>query len=153
MPEPSWDDVKKSFDVDLNGTLPDAVVSGTTVADWQAVLTLIRSRGWSNEYTVDSRRRPMPVSAMEVFASSDVLLKVWPVPGMLVNFWPMSAESVDFDVDLRELQGQARLKDLCHFLGTIGLALGKPVVLADEGRQGRAFLEYQVEFDRVVYVG
>ena len=33
-------------------------------------------------------------------------LRVWPVPGVPAIFRPMSEELVEFDVDLRELQGQ-----------------------------------------------
>ncbi|MFB9192270.1 hypothetical protein ACFFWA_04760 [Actinomadura verrucosospora] len=48
-------------------------------------------------------------------------LRVWPVPGVLVIFRPMSAEEIDFDVDLRELRGQAGVDVLCRFLTAGGV--------------------------------
>lgn len=53
-------------------------MAGTSVEDWQSLFDLVR--------TAD--------------------LQVWPVPRVLVIFRPRSAEEIDFDVDLRELQGQ-----------------------------------------------
>jgi hypothetical protein len=44
----------------------------------------------------------------------------------------MSADEIDFDVDLRELQGQAGVDVLCGFLTEIGRELGKPVVVTSE---------------------
>ncbi|WP_412535356.1 hypothetical protein [Micromonospora zamorensis] len=51
------------------------------------------------------------------------------MPGVLVNLWPYSAVEIDFDIDLRELQGQERLDTLCGFLAAIGRRLGKPVLM------------------------
>jgi LSD1 subclass zinc finger protein len=42
-------------------------------------------------------------------------------------------DEVDFDVDLRELQGQERLDVFCGFLREIGRRLGKPVLMDPEG--------------------
>jgi hypothetical protein len=39
---------------------------------------------------------------------------------VLANFWLMSAEQIDFDVDLRELQGQEGVDVLCGFFRAIG---------------------------------
>ncbi|MES9602972.1 MULTISPECIES: hypothetical protein [Actinomadura] len=48
----------------------------------------------------------------------------------------MSAEEIDFDVDLRELRGQAGVDVLCRFLTAVGRRLGKPVVMTSEGDHG-----------------
>jgi hypothetical protein len=45
-----WDDVRELFDPDLMGSLPDACVPHTSVADWQALLDLV-ARGWGFEYS------------------------------------------------------------------------------------------------------
>ena len=47
VPDLRWDHVRRWFNRDDNGLLPDRCVPGTTVADWQAVLDLVRSRGWA----------------------------------------------------------------------------------------------------------
>ncbi|GEK01534.1 hypothetical protein [Streptomyces sp. 1-11] len=79
-------------------------------------------------------------------------VRVWPVPDVLAIFRLESADEIGFDVDLRELQGQARLDVLCWFLRAIGRRLGRPVVLTSEGDWERSHpvLGFDVESDEVV---
>lgn len=65
-------------------------------------------------------------------ASGDALLRSWPVPGFLVVFRAYEARSIDFDVDLWELQGQDGVDVLCRLLRAIGRRLGKPLLLSPE---------------------
>lgn len=142
MPNLRWLDVAPFFDPELNGALPDVQVPGTSVADWQAVFDLVRSSGWTWEYAEDERvvplRRAAEVFARPAGAEAFVarVLRVRPVSDLLVLFRPMSATEIDFDVDLRELQGQHRLDLLCGFLTAIGRHLSKPVLLFPEGAAG-----------------
>ncbi|MET9316048.1 hypothetical protein ABZX12_29885 [Kribbella sp. NPDC003505] len=153
MPDLLWDDVRNFFDPDLMGALPDVSVAGTSVDDWQAVFDLIRSSGWAWEYSVGGVAGPLP-SAAEVLmrpASADAVdLRVWPVPDVLAIFRPMSAEEIDFDVDLRELQGQERVDILCGFFAAVGRRLGKPVVMTAEGDNGHPVLGFDPAANRVV---
>jgi hypothetical protein len=153
VPDLAWDDVEEWFDPESNGVLPDVLVSDTTVADWQAVVDLVRSAGLAYEYAVDGRVVRIPHRVEDMLSMRDeagVTLKVWPVPGVLAIFRPYSAEQIDFDVDLRELQGQRRLDVLCRFMRTIGRRLGKPVVMTPEGSDTPPLIAYEVESDRVV---
>ncbi|MFE3060854.1 hypothetical protein [Nocardia sp. NPDC059236] len=130
-----WSEVKNFFDPDLMGTLPDVYVPGTSVEDWQAVFDLVRSKGWAWEYFEGLDKRPLP-SAAQVFShpadAETMMLRVWPVPDVQVIFRPWSPDEMDFDVDLRELQGQVGVDTLCDFLCTIGRRLGKPVSMCSE---------------------
>ncbi|MFE4517579.1 hypothetical protein ACFRMQ_25670 [Kitasatospora sp. NPDC056783] len=153
MPDLLWEDVKDFFDPELMGALPDVSVAGTSVEDWQAVFDLVRSRGWTWEYSVGGVAGPLP-SAAEVLLSrpadaETVALRAWPVPDVLVIFRPMSADEIDFDVDLRELQGQAGVDTLCGFLRAIGRRLGKPVAMTAEGDEGNPVLGFDPVADRV----
>ncbi|MEV0349475.1 hypothetical protein AB0H88_27190 [Nonomuraea sp. NPDC050680] len=51
MPDLLWDDVKALFDPEVNGALPDVVVEGTTVEDWQVLLDLVQAQGWQYAYS------------------------------------------------------------------------------------------------------
>ncbi|MFE6922440.1 hypothetical protein ACFVAV_15470 [Nocardia sp. NPDC057663] len=152
MPDLLWNDVKNFFDPNLMGTLPDLWVPDASVEDWQAVFDLVRSTGWAWEYEEGGTVRPLPAAA-EVLPrpvdAESVLLRVRPVPSVQVNFWPMSATEVDFDVDLRELQGQAGVDTLCDFVCAFGRLLGKPVFMAAEGQYGYPVLGFDPAADRV----
>ncbi|GAA3248433.1 hypothetical protein ACFO1B_39420 [Dactylosporangium siamense] len=152
MPDLLWDDVRNFFDPDLMGALPDVCVAGASVEDWQAVFDLVRSSGWTWEFAVGGVAGALP-SAAEVLSrpadAETVDLRVWPVADVLAIFRPMSAAEIDFDVDLRELQGQAGVDTLCGFLGAIGRRLGKPVVMTAEGGYGDPVLGFDPAADRV----
>lgn len=91
MPDLLWEDVKTFFDPGLMGALPDVSVVGTSVQDWQAVFNLIRSSGWTWEYSQGGVVEPLP-SAVQVLSrpsgAETVDLRVWPVPDVLVIFPP-----------------------------------------------------------------
>ncbi|MFD4911465.1 hypothetical protein [Kitasatospora purpeofusca] len=154
MPDLLWDDVRNFFDPEVMGALPDVFVEGTSsVEDWQAVFDLVRSIGWAWEFLEGGVAGPLPAAA-EVLARPDgadsVDLRVWPVPGVLAIFRPWAAEGIDFDVDLRELQGQHGVDVLCGLLAAVGRRLGKPVVMTAEGDYGHPVLGFDPDADRVV---
>ncbi len=151
MPDLLWNEVKEFFDVESNGVLPDLCVPDTSVEDWQAVLDLVRSKGWRYEYSVDGipLRMPRAEAMLAQCADAGTLLRVWPDPGVLVNFFPYAADAIPADVDLRELQGQERLDVLCGFLRALGRRLGKPVLMSPEGDH-HPVLGFDVAADRLV---
>ncbi|WP_433734038.1 hypothetical protein ACQP0C_18030 [Nocardia sp. CA-129566] len=153
VPDLLWNDVKNFFDPDLMGALPDVWVSGTSVEDWQAVFDLVRSSGWTWEYSEGGNTRPLPAAAEVLARPADaetVSLCVRPVPEVRAIFRPMSAAEIDFDVDLRELQGQVGVDILCGLLCAIGRRLGKSVSMTAEGDHGHPVLGFDPGADRVV---
>jgi hypothetical protein len=149
-----WDDVKGFFDPDLMGSLPDVFVPETSAEDWQAVLDLVGASGWKHQYSEGETVLPVPRAEAVLSRSADAecpQLRVWPTADVLVIFRLYSAEEIDFDVDLRELQGQERLDMFCDFLQVLGRRLGKPVLMDPEGGDGsHPVLGFDVESDRVV---
>ncbi|MFF8940826.1 hypothetical protein ACF1A5_00850 [Streptomyces sp. NPDC014864] len=152
MPDLLWDEVRSFFDPDLMGTLPDAWVDDASVEDWQAVLDLVEVSGWRYEYCEGETVIPLPSAEQALSRPADAecpSLRVWPVPAVLAIFRFLSDDVIDFDVDLRELQGQKRLDILCGFFATIGRRLGKPVLMSAEGG-AHPLLGFDVQADRVV---
>jgi hypothetical protein len=149
-----WEAVSDFFDADLMGTLPEVVVPGTSVDDWQSLLNLVVERGWEHLYSEGSKVLPVPRAETILARPLDAEcaeLRVWPTADLLAIFRFHSPEVIDFDVDLRELQGQQRLDLFCGFLTTIGRRLGKPVLMDAEGGDGsHPVLGYKVETDQVV---
>ncbi|MFF5260687.1 hypothetical protein ACFY4C_17230 [Actinomadura viridis] len=148
------DDARGFFDPDLMGALPDVLVPGAPVEDWQAVLDLVDVSGWKHQYSEGESVLPMPRAETALSRPADAecaQLRVWLAADVLVIFRFHSSDEIDFDVDLRELQGQARLDLLCGFLTAIGRRLGKPVLMDAEGGDGsHPLLGFDVESDRVV---
>ncbi|MFF3712379.1 hypothetical protein [Streptomyces phaeochromogenes] len=149
-----WDDVKAFFDPDLMGSLPDVLVPDTSVEDWQTVLDLVGVSGWKCQFSEGETMLPVPRAEAVLSRPADAEcpeLRVWPAAGVLAIFRFYSAEEIDFDVDLRELQGQERLDVFCGFLRAIGRRLGKPVLMDSEGGDhSHPLLGFDVETDLVV---
>lgn len=145
MPDLVWDDVKYFFDPEVMGSLPDVRVPDASVADWQAVLDLIDASGWRSRYSEGDVVMPVPRAEAVLSRPDDVEcpeLRVWPTSDVLAIFRFLAAEEVDFDIDLRELQGQERLDVLCSFLRAIGQRLGRPVFMDPEGGYGHPVLGF-----------
>ncbi|MEU8576396.1 hypothetical protein [Streptomyces asoensis] len=148
-----WDDVKCFFDPDLVGSLPDVRVPEASVEDWQAVLDLVAEEGWKCQYSEGEMVFPVPLAEAVLSRPADAEcpdLRVWLTDDVLAIFRFHAEDEVDFDVDLRELQGQDRLDVFCGFLRAIGRRLGKPVLMDPEGDSGHSVLGFDVEADRVV---
>ncbi|MEU5896510.1 MULTISPECIES: hypothetical protein [unclassified Streptomyces] len=148
-----WDDVRAFFDPDSMGLLPDIRVPNASVDDWQAVLDLVTEKGWKCRYSEGETARPVPRAETVLSRPADAEcpnLRVWPTADVLAIFRFHADEEIDFDVDLRELQGQERLDVFCGFLREIGRRLGKPVLMDPEGAYGHPVLGFDVEADRVV---
>jgi hypothetical protein len=83
-----WDDVKDWFDPETHGTFPYVRVPQTDVADWQATIDLVRSKGWAYEYTENSNLVRLPGSVGIMFARAatvSVRLTMRPIRGMAVK--------------------------------------------------------------------
>ncbi|MFE9636970.1 hypothetical protein [Streptomyces sp. NPDC006463] len=132
--------------------LPDVFVDGTTTEDWQAVLDLVEEQNWAFEYAEGDKVLPLPraEAVLSRLAGAECpTLKVWPDPEVCAIFRFLGTEQIDFDVDLRELQGQARLDVLCGLLTAIGRRLRKSVPLFPEGGGTEPLLGFDVTSDRV----
>lgn len=148
-----WDDVREWFEMD--GSLLDAYVFDTRIADWQAFVDLVRSKGWWFEYSEDQRPRRLPVRVEDVFARRGemaVVLQIRPVPQVRVNVHFFTDEEIEVDFSPSALQGQERLDLLCSFLRAMGRRLGKPVVLTPESLPDRPLIRYDIDADRMIVV-
>lgn len=126
-------------------TLPDGLVEGTSIVDWQCFLDLVRSQGWRSEWGAGEA----PGDATELFAEEDRLaVKMWPIESLQVNVFPNAETSIDFDFDSRELAGDGL--DACFtFLRAVGRALEKTVLLKHEGVDAGALARYDPEADDI----
>ncbi|MEV7603042.1 hypothetical protein AB0O91_37310 [Kitasatospora sp. NPDC089797] len=153
MTDLPWDaHVAWLLDPSESGCLPDGYVPDTTVADWQALLDLVVERGWAVEYAEGAAVLPLPRAEAVLSRTADAecpTLQVRPAPEVCAIFRFLGEQEIDFDLDLRELQGQERLDVLCGFLAAIGRRLGKPVPLYFQGDTRAPFLGYDPDADRV----
>jgi hypothetical protein len=152
MPDLLWDTAKNFFNPDLMGALPDLHVADVSASEWQKVFDLVESSGWPFQFRLDMTPQPLLPAreAFEKLGEAGVDLCVWFAPEAEAIFRLYSPEQIDFDVDLRELQGQDRLDGLCEFLCRLGRVLARPVLMTAEGDWGYPVLGFDPVVDRVV---
>ncbi len=156
--EIEWDEVQDWFDPVGNGSAPDIAIADTTLDDWQALLTMIRTDGWRAEYEIGDERVGVPASAADLFVPNPEgwlrSLWVWPQPDIELILRVWTPEVIVGDVSLHELQGQERLDDFCGILRRLGQRLGKRVGMYAEGCYDAypPMLAYEVTQDRVVFL-
>lgn len=148
-----WDRVRYFFDLHEMGTLPDVRAPDTSVENWQAAVDLISAGGWKCQYSEGEVVMPVPRADAALSRPADAdcpELRVWPAVDVMAIFRFHAPEETDFDVDLRELQGQERLDVFCGFLRAIGRRLAKSVLMDPEDEYRHRVLGFDVEADRVV---
>ncbi|KOU76104.1 hypothetical protein ADK57_05570 [Streptomyces sp. MMG1533] len=133
--------------------MPDVRIPDASVQNWQDALDLVAERGWKCQCSEGEMVLPVPRAEAVLSRPADAEcpnLRVRLTADVLAIFRFSSDEEIDFDVDLRELQGQERLDVFCGFLRQIEGRLGKPVLMDPEGAYGHPVLGFDVEADRVV---
>jgi hypothetical protein len=75
----------------------------------RTVTGAVEERGWEHQYAEGSLALPVPRAEAVLARPADaecVQLSVWLTADVLAIFRFCSADAIDFDVDLRELQGR-----------------------------------------------
>jgi hypothetical protein len=128
-----WSEVQDWFTPD--GSLLDAYIFDTTLADWQRLLDGIRSIGWWHQYSENGTPTRLPPAA-DLFPDGHLvarLLRVRPSPDLLINVHPFTIDQIEFDIDL-----------LCQTIRAVGRILNKPVILTPESSPSRPLARFDV---------
>lgn len=140
-----WADVAAAFRAD--GSLRDIVVFGTDLADWQRALDALRR--WPLSYTVDGVAAPVPEAVEALLDPGAARVLGVDLGGVVVNCHGFDEGEIEMDLDPREVRGQAALDLVAGFMAVLGRAVGRDVVLTDEGERAGALLRFDLAGDRV----
>ncbi|GGN10983.1 hypothetical protein FHR83_003382 [Actinoplanes campanulatus] len=105
-----WEDVGWYFADE--GALLDAYVFDASMADWQLILDVVRSRGWPFDYSSGDTPEPLPDRVEDIFerrGDYSATLHIRPGAGVVVATHFFSPEEIEFDFDPNDLQGQEAL--------------------------------------------
>jgi hypothetical protein len=139
-------------DWEPDGALRDVYVHGVTETDWQRVVDLIRTRECATAYTEDGNPVAMPRSVGEIFehgTRAAILWQVEPTGGIRVNCHFFDPAEIEFDLDPREVVGQAALDVVCGFVRLIGCDVQKAVVISWENSPGAPIMSYDPATDAI----
>ncbi|MDO9076013.1 MAG: hypothetical protein Q7U72_01030 [Brevundimonas sp.] len=125
-----WERVRHDFEWD--GALRDIYVLETSEDDWQRVLDALRQ--WTPVPVFKRNETITPFHGQAADALSDPnggLLSI-NVAGMVFNCHFFGADEIEFDLDPREVTEPEQAEAIGRFMGMLGNATGKPVILTYE---------------------
>lgn len=141
-----WNDVSRLFEVD--GSLRDILIFGTTVSDWDTLIQLALRLG-KVSFELDSERAELPSSVKNVFAQTEHArcMKI-DLGGPFVNTHFFSADEIELDLDPREINSQTDLDAVLGFCAQLGSELERDVVITEENTPEAVLLRYSSRMNR-----
>ena len=136
----AWDDLKAEFA--WEGSWRDICVTGTTIADWRAALEMIQAAGFRLKFTIDGTESTPPDDVLQMFAQpreTSFLLAAF-VGGVQLNCHFFAESEIEFDLDPREVVGQAELDAVITFLRKLAGSTQKCALMTPENTHEAAFI-------------
>ena len=143
-----WEKVQSAFEWD--GSWRDIYVLDASLDDWQRLLDFLRTSRYNLTFSRVSVE-PLPAHAAEAFGGPDdvrPLLQI-DVDGVVVNSHFFAEDEIEFDLDPREVEVSADAEAVFEFMGGVGRALGKPVILTPENMSELALVAYDPATDEL----
>jgi hypothetical protein len=146
-----WEQVKTEFEWD--GSLRDLYILDAGIRDWQKLIDRLRSSKYRLRYEVDDEVCQLPRSVGDLFlirAECCPLLSI-EVDGIRFNCHFFAEEQIEFDLDPREIDGEAKLQTLFRFMQFLGDSTSKRVVMTPENGAGITIFELLPGADEIRY--
>jgi len=132
MPFLTWESVRDEFAFD--GSWRDIYVLDTDMAGWQRMLDGLRAARYDLSYFRDSQTVELPARVEDAFpleGECDRLLSVR-FCGVMANCHFFTPDELEFDIDPREVVGQAQLDGVFGFMRCLAESVGRASVLCPE---------------------
>lgn len=147
----TWDQCQREFEWD--GSLRDIYVSDASPRDWDEFIRALGSWNYRADFSLDGTSSTLPESAAQLFenrASSAPLLQIHlgSVTVCCHFFWD---EQLEFDLDPREVNGEAAFSEILRFMRQLGHAVDKSVVLTPENMPEAPIITYTPKDERLEY--
>lgn len=140
MTELSWSRCAEAFAWD--GAWRDIYVRGTSMVDWDALFRALPGWGYRIAFEVGEQTRDLPDSAKPAFEAAVeavVTLRVHVGTVEVIGHF-FAADEMEFDVDPREVRGEAEFQELLAFMRRLATLVGKPVTLTPENDHERPLI-------------
>jgi len=136
----AWDDLKAEFA--WEGSWRDICVTDTSIADWRAALEMIHAAGFRLKFTIDGAESTPPDNLLQVFGQPrecSFLLAAF-VSGVRLNCHFFAESEIEFDLDPREVVGQAELDAVIAFMRKLAASTQKSALMTPENTHEAAFI-------------
>lgn len=145
-----WSDLQRDFEWD--GSWRDIYVFECGMAGWRVFWQLLQDPCYRAEYQRDGEAAELPREVDSIFAvreSATPRLSVF-LDKIPLNCHFFSIDTIELDLDPRDVSSQASLDLLLAFMRRLGRTMAKRVTLAPENMPERPIFRYEPERDAFV---
>lgn len=145
--ELSWEEVKK-YVYPPDGSLPDTYVLDTTYQDWRSWAALVNAV-YPVRFQDTTQQEHASIDMEAVLAywqgdrSGDMPFASILVGKVKINCFFLAEESIDGDIDPRDIQSVEDHQALLTYLLQVSRLLNKSVVMLDEGTRGSTITQFE----------
>jgi len=138
-----WESVKDEFVCD--GSWRDICVPAVGLEEWQGASEAIVAAGYPGRFAVDGAAKDLPGEVGELFALRSVASPVWSVfvSGVQLNCHFFDEAEIEFDLDPREVVGQAELDGLLCFMAALSAATRRAALMTPENMHEVPFIRVE----------
>lgn len=127
-------------DFEPDGSLLDIYVLGATMADWKVVLRLILDENFQARLHHCGAVVPTPADLDSLLDKSGYYMS-FDVGGVVLDCHFFCPEEIEFSFSPEDVT-EATLRGLLRFMGTMGVATGRPVVMTPENIRESPLFSY-----------
>ena len=135
-----WETIKGEFA--WEGSWRDICVPDVDLDGWQAAVSALEASGRTGTLTIGENASSTSVDVTKLFGLEDrttVLLSI-EIGGVVLVCHFFDQSEIEFDLDPREVKGQAEIDALLGFMQTIASATGKFALMTPENMHAAPFV-------------
>lgn len=135
-----WDTVKSEFT--WEGSWRDICIRDIGLREWEAAIKAVKVAGFRERFMVNGETAEMPDDAAELFNETEENSVLWSVfvAGVQLNCHFFDRSELEFDLDPREVTGQAQLDGIVSFLLAVAEATESVALLTPENMHDGPFI-------------
>lgn len=134
-----------------DGSLRDIYVCGTTVDDWQKLLTFLRAEKYRFTYEIGGVETSMPDDFSQIqnhIGSTGQLLSIY-VDKVRLNCHFFCVEEIELDLLPNDVDTKDRVEAVFEFMSEVGRTLSKDVILTPENGRDQVLLRYNLKMNEL----
>ncbi len=133
---------------EADGSLRDVIVRGTSVSDWDKLISLSLLLG-NVSYECDGATAILPTSAAQMLGDAEHshCMRI-DLGGPVANAHFFTAEEIELDLDPSEIGSQAAFDKVQDFCSKLGMELERDVAVTEENSPGEILLSYSFRQQR-----
>lgn len=126
-----------------DGSLRDIYVQNLTIEHWEKFLDFVQSSGYGFTYSLDGETAPLPSNAAELLRDNcrPQFLAI-DLGGVMVHAVAFVEYELELDIDPRQVTSPAAEDSVLDFMGRLGEALARDVILTEEASPEYVWYRY-----------